>query len=179
MGISRSSVSKGVLLATTATIFSMGAIKPSHAYQYTFNNGVTVEIQNTAQYTVLERTAPVSQAIISNVNGNDGDQNLAAGIVSNRFDLISKFNISYQNYGFDVSADSFYDTVYNQKTQNNSYNTYNPASTPPRTTPQTRPTNRCPARGKWWKPDSATYCLWHRADSCCCWQPDPGLQSRC
>ena len=131
MGISRSSVSKGVLLATTATIFSMGAIKPSHAYQYTFNNGVTVEIQNTAQYTVLERTAPVSQAIISNVNGNDGDQNLAAGIVSNRFDLISKFNISYQNYGFDVSADSFYDTVYNQKTQNNSYNTYNPASTPP------------------------------------------------
>jgi hypothetical protein len=104
--------------------------KPSQAYEYTFNDGIKIQIQNTLQYSVLQRLAPLSPYFADNPNTDDGDKNLAAGIVSNRFDLLSKFNISDQGYGFDASADSFYDFVYNQKTQNTDTNTYNPASEP-------------------------------------------------
>lgn len=61
---------------------------------------------------------------------NDGDNNLRAGIVSNRIDLLSKLDISDAGFGIDVSADRFYDSVYNQRTQNGDATTYNPASQP-------------------------------------------------
>jgi len=82
------------------------------------------------QYSVLERTAPELASFQDSLNTNDGDNNLRAGIVSNRFDLLTKLDVSYQDYGFDVSADSFYDMVYNQKTQNNDNSGYNPVSQP-------------------------------------------------
>ncbi len=117
---------RGMVMAPLAVI-----AKPSYAYEHTFKDGVNVQFDNTLQYSVLERTAPVSSEIVSNVNADDGDRNLASGIVSNRFDLLSKFDISDNGYGFDVSADSFYDTVYNQNTQNSNADTYNPANEPP------------------------------------------------
>jgi hypothetical protein len=118
------------LLATTSLAFLCLA-RPSYAYEYTFPNGIEIQFQNTLQYSVLQRVAPVNAQLNSNINGDDGDKNLAGGIVSNRFDLISKLNVSYQNFGFDASVDSFYDFVYNQKTQNTDALTYNPAQEPP------------------------------------------------
>jgi hypothetical protein len=125
-----SGVSCGWFLATAGTAI-FGLVKPGHAYEYQFPNGVEIQFQNTLQYSVLERTAPVSSELTSNLNADDGDLNLAGGIVSNRFDLLSKFDISYQGFGFDASADSLYDFVYNKKTQNSNAFTYNPASQPP------------------------------------------------
>ena len=120
-----------LLTIGAATALLAAVAEPSYAYEYTFSDGVKIQIQNTIQYSVLERTSPFSSEIVKNVNADDGDRNLAAGIVSNRFDLLSKFDISYQGYGFDVSAASFYDTVYNEKTQNGYADTYNPANEPP------------------------------------------------
>ena len=131
MGRLKAMTTRGLLLAGTASALSMAAARPSHAYEYTFDDGVKIQIQNTAQYSLLARTANPSPFFTNNLNVDDGDRNLAHGIVSNRLDLLSKFDISYQGYGFDASADSFYDFVYNQKTQNNDFDTYNPASTPP------------------------------------------------
>lgn len=131
MGKIKISCKGGLLLATTTGAALFGLTNPSYAYEYTFSNGVEIQFQNTLQYSVLERTAPVSSEIVANINADDGDRNLAGGIVSNRFDLLSKFDISYQGFGFDASADSFYDFVYNQKTQNRDALTYNPASQPP------------------------------------------------
>lgn len=122
---------RGPWTAVAACALTWGAPHAASAFEYTFNDGVKIEFQNTFQYSVLERTSPVSSYLGNNINSNDGDLNLAAGIVSNRIDLLSKFDISDNGYGFDVSADSFYDTVYNQKTQNSSAFTYNPANSPP------------------------------------------------
>jgi hypothetical protein len=110
---------------------AMLALSPAaRAANYTLNDGVEINFDNTVQYSVLERTAPESPLFASEPNNNDGDNNLRAGIVSNRFDLITKFDIKYDGFGFDVSADSFYDTVYNQKTQNRDSLTYNAATQP-------------------------------------------------
>jgi hypothetical protein len=119
-----------LLLGGTAIILFQGLARPARAYEYTFDDGINVQIQNTLQYSVLERTSPESPYLAGEINNNDGDNNLRAGIVSNRFDLLSKLDISDNGFGFDVSADSFYDSVYNQNTQNDSPATYNPASQP-------------------------------------------------
>jgi len=119
------------LIAGTVVVLGCALGGPCQAYEYTFADGVKVEFQNTLQYSVLERTAPESSFLASQINNNDGDNNLRAGIVSNRFDLLSKIDISDNGFGFDASADSFYDTVYNQNTQNSDAFTYNPASEPP------------------------------------------------
>jgi hypothetical protein len=119
------------LIAGTAIILIFASGGKAQAYEYTFKDGVKVEFQNTLQYSVLERTAPESSLLGGQINNNDGDNNLRAGIVSNRFDLLSKIDISDDGFGFDASADSFYDTVYNQNTQNRDAFTYNPATEPP------------------------------------------------
>ncbi len=102
----------------------------ARAETFTLDNGVEINFDNTVQYSVLGRAAPESSYFANEPNNNDGDNNLKSGIVSNRFDLITKLSIQYNNFGFDVSADSFYDTVYNQKTQNTDAFTYNPANEP-------------------------------------------------
>ncbi len=122
------------LLSSVACASLLCAGHPAHAFNYQFDNGVDVRFDNTIQYSVTERTSPVSPYLGGQMgaaqNTNDGDNNLAAGIVSNRFDLLSKFDISDNGYGFDTTIDSFYDTVYNQKTQNTDNGTYNPAQQP-------------------------------------------------
>ncbi len=123
-----------VLLSGVACAALLCASRPAHAFNYTFDNGVDVRFDNTIQYSVAERVAPESPALGGNSsyasNTNDGDNNLRAGIVSNRVDLLTKFDISDNGYGFDTTIDSFYDTVYNQKTQNGDASTYNPAQQP-------------------------------------------------
>ncbi len=118
------------LLSGVAGAALLASQQPAHAVDYQFDNGVEVQFINTLQYSVLFRAAPESSYFANSPNSNDGDNNLHSGVVSNRGDLLSKLNISYGNYGFDVSANSFYDTVYNQNTQNHDNTTYNPASTP-------------------------------------------------
>lgn len=123
--------SRLALSISTFCIFSLSCVPASKAFQYQFDNGVDIEFNNTLQYSLLERVAPENSVLASNINGNDGDNNLRAGIVSNRADLLTKFDISYSGFGFDASVDSFYDTVYNQHTQNGDSTTYNPANEPP------------------------------------------------
>ncbi len=121
---------RGILYAAVGLGALLASQRPAMAYEYQFDDGVTVQFINTLQYSVLERTSPELSLFADSPNTNDGDNNLRAGIVSNRFDLLTKLDVSFQNYGFDVSADSFYDTVYNQKTQNIGSLTYNAASDP-------------------------------------------------
>jgi hypothetical protein len=120
-----------VLRSATATIALLGSCLPAHAFTEQFDNGVSVRLDNTIEYSVIERVAPENSYYntAAAINANDGDNNLRAGIVSNRIDAITEFSITDNGFGFDASADSFYDTVYNQKTQNGT-RTYNPAQQP-------------------------------------------------
>ncbi len=123
-----------ILLSGVACAGLFCTCQPARAFDYEFDNGIDVRFDNTIQYSVTERVAPLSQTLGGQVgaaqNTNDGDDNLRAGIVSNRVDLLTKLDISDNGYGVDTTVDSFYDTVYNQKTQNTNGATYNPAQQP-------------------------------------------------
>lgn len=54
----------------------------------------------------------------NNINQDDGDNNFTRGIVSNRLDLLSELDASYDNVGGRVSAAAWYDAVYNRGNQN-------------------------------------------------------------
>ncbi len=130
----QSRTSRYILMSGVACAALLCAGHSARAFDYRFDNGVDVRFDNTLQYSVTERVAP-ENAYLGGQSGaaqntNDGDSNLRAGIVSNRVDLLSKFDISDQGYGFDTTVDSFYDAVYNQKTQNTDGATYNPAQQP-------------------------------------------------
>ena len=104
--------------------------REAKAFEYQFDNGVDVRFDNKIEYSLIERTSPEAAAFQNSPNVNDGDNNLRAGIVSNKFDLITTLDVSYQGFGFDASAESFYDTIYNQRTKNGGGATYNPAQEP-------------------------------------------------
>ena len=127
-----STQTKRTLLASTgACLLLAGSGHYAKAIDFQFNNGIDIRFDNTVQYSLLERVAPESSQIADSINVNDGDNNLRSGIVSNRVDLLTKFDISDNGYGFDTTVDSFYDAVYNQHSLNHSADSYNPAQEPP------------------------------------------------
>jgi hypothetical protein len=60
---------------------------------------------------------------------DDGDRNFDRGVVSNRVDLLSEFDLTYRQWGARVSGAGWYDTVYNGRNDNTS-TTVNSISVP-------------------------------------------------
>jgi len=85
---------------------------------------------NTLKYTAAVRLSGQSPYLISRRNSDDGDRAFNPGMISNRFDLYSQLDFSKAWFGFDASAAFWYDTIYNQKNDNNSPATFNPISVP-------------------------------------------------
>ena len=54
------------------------------------------------------------------LNQDDGDRNFDKGLISNRLDLFSEFDLSYQNVGARISGAAWYDDVYNKRNDNDS-----------------------------------------------------------
>jgi hypothetical protein len=99
--------------------------RPAHAFTYLFNDGVQIRFDNNLEYAMGWRTAPVSKQLTSPINANDGDLALSHGLISNRFQDVTSLDISDNGYGFDVSDVAFYDSVYEQRSQNTSQATFN------------------------------------------------------
>jgi Protein of unknown function (DUF1302) len=101
------------------------------AYQFTTDNpDLSVRWDNTIQYSNAFRLNSPSSLLTSNPNTDDGDRNFHRGLISNRLDLLSEFDISYKDFGARVSAEAWYDTVYNHSNANNSPRTANAVSVP-------------------------------------------------
>ena len=93
-----------------------------------------VRWDNTLKYSNAFRVSPRNQSLLAgNINGDDGDRDFSEGLISDRFDILSELDISYHNFGVSISGAAWYDTVYNQKTANNSPGTYNPITVPSNT----------------------------------------------
>lgn len=75
---------------------------------------------NTIKYSAAFRTEGRDSRLTGAANYDDGDRNFGRGLISNRVDLLSEFDLSYQGYGFRVSGAGWYDTVYNRSTDNDS-----------------------------------------------------------
>ncbi len=79
-----------------------------------------VRWDNTAKYSNAYRVMTPSSTLTTDVNFDDGDRNFKRGFVSNRVDLLSELDASYQNVGSRISVAGWYDSLYNRHTDNDS-----------------------------------------------------------
>jgi hypothetical protein len=89
---------------------------------------VELRWDNTVTYSTAFRLMTPNPSLLADPNADDGDRTFRPGIISNRFDLLSQIDFSKAWFGFEASAAAWYDTVYNQKNDNNSPTTFNPIS---------------------------------------------------
>jgi len=94
------------------------------------DDGWDLRWDNTFRYTVAFRLFHYWNSLVADSNADDGDRNFAPGLISNRFDWLSEFDLSKGPFGVDVSATAWYDTVYHNTNSNDSPATFNPYSVP-------------------------------------------------
>src|SRR5690554_5437155 len=107
----------GACLATTA-----GTVQ---AFQIdTGNPDLRMSWDNTIKYSAAWRLNNARDSVADSsvgvqANTNDGSQNFDRGLISNRFDLLSEFDLRYKrNYGLRLSGAAWYDDVYNRGNDN-------------------------------------------------------------
>lgn len=92
-------------------------------------NNLEINLNVTIDYTGIVRTNNPSSRLATgfagngtdiNANGNDGDLNLAHGVVSDEFEITPILDIKDGNYGAHFSADAYLNTTYLGTNQNNS-----------------------------------------------------------
>lgn len=110
-----------------------GQAVQAHEFQMA-DSDVKVRWDNTVKYSVAyrlknpsERVAggdPMAPSFLSpGLQLDDGDRNFRRGIVSNRVDLFSEFDLAYKNVGARLSAAAWYDDVYHRGNDNRSAST--------------------------------------------------------
>lgn len=94
------------------------------------NPDVQIRWDNTVKYSSAWRLQNPSTTLTANSNLNDGDANFKKGLISNRVDLLSEFDLSYQNVGLRVSGAAWYDAQYNRNNDHPNDGTANQSSVP-------------------------------------------------
>ena len=127
--MNRSNILGGAVAVALASLASMPA---AHAFKFdTGNEDLKVRWDNTVKYSLGYRLKDPSATLIADRNADDGDRNFRKGdLISNRLDLLSEFDLTYNSVGFRMSGAAWYDRVYNRKTGHDSPATWNPLSVP-------------------------------------------------
>lgn len=73
-----------------------------------------VRWDNTIKYSSGVRVKAQDLAATS-ANSDDGDRSFGKGLTSNRFDILSEFDVQKDGFGLRLSAAAWYDTVYNRR----------------------------------------------------------------
>lgn len=115
------------LCVAILTCFACSPASAANLYQ---SNDLNVRWDNTLRYSAAFRVFSYDTALVSDPNYDDGDRNFAPGVVSDRLDLLSELDASYNDMGLRVSVAGWYDTVYHQRNANDSPSTFNPVSVP-------------------------------------------------
>ncbi|PVZ42527.1 DUF1302 domain-containing protein [Pseudomonas sp. CC120222-01a] len=111
-------------LAFAITMLSVAAGLPeARAFEFdTGNPDIRARWDNTLKYSAAWRTEGQSSKLTEGstaLNQDDGDRNFDKGMISNRIDLLSEFDVTYKNVGARVSGAAWYDDIYNRGTDNN------------------------------------------------------------
>ena len=115
--------------ATALAVASMGSIGSVAAFEIPMGESdVKARWDNTIKYSTAYRLHNPSERIAGGDAGapppgpqlDDGDRNFRKGVVSNRVDLFSELDASYENFGGRISGAAWYDSVYNQSNDNRS-----------------------------------------------------------
>ncbi len=93
-------------------------------------DGFDLRWDNTLRYSTAFRLATQDPVLIANPNTDDGDRDFDPGVVSSRLDLVSQLDLTADDFGVRISAAGWYDSLYNQRNDNNSPATFNPLSVP-------------------------------------------------
>jgi hypothetical protein len=97
----------------------------------TGNPDLKVQFDNTVKYNAAFRLKDRSATLIADPNQDDGDRNFSKGLISNRVDLLTEFDVKYKDtMGFRVSGAAWYDGVYHRDTDHDSPGTANAVSVP-------------------------------------------------
>ncbi len=116
------------LLAASVAAACASMAGPATAFEIeTGIEDLAVRFDNTIRYNLGLRMQDQEAAIIGNPNNDDGDRNFDKhSIVTNRVDLLTEFDVVYRgDYGFRVSAASWYDAAYGGSFDNTSLATSN------------------------------------------------------
>lgn len=102
---------RGVGLAATLALTAAGS---AHAFEIkTENPDIEVRWDNTVRYNLAQRVQSQDGSILNSPNFDDGDRNFNKGVVSNRGDLLTEFDLIYRKRtGFRVSGAGWYDAAY-------------------------------------------------------------------
>jgi hypothetical protein len=96
-----------------------GAAVPAHAFEFDMgDSGWKMRWDNTLKYSNAFRMRERSAAVTANPNADDGDSNFNKGLISNRVDILSEFDVIKNGFGLRLSAAGWYDTVYNRTNDN-------------------------------------------------------------
>ena len=131
-------------LRMLALAAAMGALPQAHALDAdTGDSDLVVRWDNTLKYSNAFRLRGQQASLLSgdafSANTDDGNRNFDRGLISNRIDWLSEFDLVYaKKYGMRVSAAGWYDSVYNRRNDNDSpatanrfsgpYNSFNPTT---------------------------------------------------
>ncbi len=120
-------IAAGMMLMLCASVALAFDIK-------TDNPDLKIRFDNTIKWSIGYRLQDPSDTLVNDLpvtaNQDDGDRNIQKGIMQNRLDLFSEFDLVYKGWGFRVSGAGWYDKVYNSDTDNDSPFTYNAFSVP-------------------------------------------------
>jgi hypothetical protein len=103
---------KPLLLAATVLLPHI----PASAAALYAQDDLTIRWDNMLRYTLATRIVPVDDALLLDLNWDDGDRNFKPGLISNRLDLVSALDVAKGEWGIHASAMAWYDRVYRQGT---------------------------------------------------------------
>jgi len=89
----------------------------------------SVRWDNTIKYSAGYRLKDADPTLASDVNQGDGDTNFRRrGLISNRVDLLSELEASYQGFGLRLSGAAWHDTLYRRSNQNDTAGAFGPGT---------------------------------------------------
>ena len=104
-----------------------------------FDNGLSLQSQVTANYTLSTRTGSANSAYLKDANNDDGTRNFDKwGLINNRVSVFGEVIARYENVGAVVRGSHFYDDVYHNDNKNNSPGTVNKAGNHKKFTSKTK-----------------------------------------
>jgi Protein of unknown function (DUF1302) len=105
-------------LALAAALVAGTVPLQAQAFGFELPEGWTARWDNTLKYSNAFRLKGQSAVLTSNPNLDDGDRNFDRGLISNRLDLLSEFDVQRGGFGARLSGAAWYDQVYNRHNDN-------------------------------------------------------------
>ena len=116
-----------LFVSAVAILLSNGSVEAFNVYS---KNDLRIVWDNTVKYSFGFRLEDQDKKLLQDVNKDDGDRNFDPGLISHRLDILSECDVIYKNFGFRVSASGWADSIYHEKTDNDSSSTSNSLSVP-------------------------------------------------